>query len=242
MKKTKFFLSLLIVLSFFSSCAKDEGLLTGSLIGFVSLYETDNTFVEDRSGVVVSVDGKKISTQTDTNGRYVLSGLTTGTYNLTFAKSGYGTVKEIGFQFTGGDEPAYLYTKSLAKIPSYNVTGLTATISENGIEFRGTFSGTSLSLYNHAVIFLGKSANVSSAPSNYTYAVSGATYFDSTVMFGSIFKEALVDMYKKGQTIYVVAYSESMRGDMYIDLATNRYYSSALGTIPSNVVSVVMPF
>lgn len=249
-------ISLLFVL-ILSSCGKDgiDGIngingkdgkdgvnaqsLTGEAIGFVNLYEIEGTLIKDRSGVTISVEGNTNSTTSDSNGRFVLSNLKTGTYNLVFSKQGFGTGKYIGFQFVAGGGGQTLTSAILSKIPSFNVTGLTAKITSGIITLTGSLSGTLPTGSKYVMIFAGTTSNVSSTPANYLYyqqiSIEGTSTTLSTTLYTTLFS--------KGQTIYVNAYASPINyyAGWYIDLITGRYNWPSLGTTSSNIVSVVVP-
>jgi hypothetical protein len=248
MRTTKLFLALLVAVSIFSSCTKDnnsnDGILSGDLIGYVKLYEVDGTALANNSGVTVAVEGRNISATTDSTGRYVFTGLRTGTYNLTFTKSGYGTGKEIGYQFVGGGK-VFHETSSISKIPSFKITKLTASTNySERISFTVTLSGT-LPSKGAVAIFVGTTPSVSSDPANYIdYAIINLYSSTSTSANTSIYTSNLASYgISKGQTVYITAYSAPYNyyAGSYTDLATGRSIFPALDFTPSNVVSVVVP-
>ena len=78
--------------------------LSGNMIGYVSLHDVNGFIVQEDTGILVSVAGKVYTTTTNTNsaGEWEISGLTSGTYDISVTKSGYGTRKVLDFQFVGG--------------------------------------------------------------------------------------------------------------------------------------------
>jgi len=215
--------------------------LTGDIVGFVGLYEVDGNKSLIQAGVSITVEGTTKSAITDVNGRFVLSGITTGIYNLVFSKAGYGTYKIISFQFVGGGTAysggtAYMGYPVLTKIANFNISGLTATSSVGVINLNGTISGTVPTPYASFVTFISSNALVSSQPSNYesfkilyinTSSSSVTTSFGSTDLV-------------KGQTIYLRTYAIPGIYMYYPDIVTGRYYFPSLGPNPSNVVSVIV--
>src|SRR5947207_12035210 len=98
-----------------SSCKKETGAqgpvgpvgpagpyLKGTLIGYVNLFDVYGNLQDNAGGVQVSMEGLARTAVTDSTGRFELDSVVTGTYNLDFSISGYGSQKIISLEFTGG--------------------------------------------------------------------------------------------------------------------------------------------
>jgi hypothetical protein len=74
-----------------SSCTSDsdDGVVT--LAGHAMLADSTGQPLPNFSGVIVSVDGTKFSTTTDSTGIWQIANLPQGEYNVTATKSGFGT-------------------------------------------------------------------------------------------------------------------------------------------------------
>ena len=105
-----------LVLLFFSicssSCDKFKGdtgpagpKLTGNLTGYVTLYDDYGRKLPDNSTVTITVENSDKATTSDISGKWTITELATGSYTLTFSKTGFGVYKRIGLGFTGGDVP-----------------------------------------------------------------------------------------------------------------------------------------
>lgn len=96
----------ILVIAFLSACSeKDEfaPFLEGDIIGYAYCADEYGDRLEDNSGIkVVTGPGRKYSAITDKNGRYVLKNVITGTYDLSFEKEDFGTMKSFGIQHLGG--------------------------------------------------------------------------------------------------------------------------------------------
>jgi hypothetical protein len=237
------------IILFFSGCDKFKGdagpagpSLSGDLIGYSYLYDLDGNRATDNSGVTVTAEGTNIVATTAADGRWVLSGLTTGTYTFAFTKAGYGTSKSVGSQFVGGGQ-VYYGSASLYQIPPFTVTGLSATTSTGYINITGTLSGTLPTWYRPHRLFIGTSSTVSSDPKNYVFTYYGTSSGSSTTLSSGINAQSYFNPYGiyAGQTVYIVAYAESYGSTSYIDLSSGKYYYSSINPTPSNVVSVVVP-
>jgi hypothetical protein len=112
---TKTLLYTALLIFFFTSCKKETGVAgpagpsgnnglngnlldTGTLNGKLSVYDEYSWPLPDLSGVKVSltVNNTAQSVLSDKSGNYQFNGLPAGTYNLSFEKNGYGTMKMFG--------------------------------------------------------------------------------------------------------------------------------------------------
>jgi hypothetical protein len=100
------FVSILI-----QDCKKDEFLpdLKGSLVGYVYTFDDFSQIKNDHSGVLILALGKNeiYRTFSDRNGRFEFKNLPAGTYELRFAKPGFGTLRQFDIKHLGG-EPTVL--------------------------------------------------------------------------------------------------------------------------------------
>jgi len=97
-----FLLSICFILS---ACEKDNLIpdIEGSLVGFVYTFDEFANRLPDRGDVEVTAHGlKNYTTYTDQNGRFEFKKLPSGTYELEFSKSGFGTLKHPGIKHLGG--------------------------------------------------------------------------------------------------------------------------------------------
>ncbi|MBX7153495.1 MAG: carboxypeptidase-like regulatory domain-containing protein [Bacteriodetes bacterium] len=125
--------------TFISSCSRNEQLLqpkiltgTGVLIGSVQLIRTspEDPRGYDQSGVLVEVVGANITATStaqakDMYGKYVLTGLDSGTYTLRFSKNGYVSREISGVYHNGTDTTTMKYfTSDTNGTTAYNVVML----------------------------------------------------------------------------------------------------------------------
>ena len=106
-----FILSLLMVLC---SCedpvVPESPLQAGDLVGKVETFSEFGEPFQDHSDVEVTIEGTDplVTTLTDKEGNYLITGLTTGTYNLIFTKADHQTRKLFSFRFIGGEVTTYV--------------------------------------------------------------------------------------------------------------------------------------
>lgn len=110
--------------------ATDTASITGKLI----LYNEFNTIQGDASGVSVTLSSgsQQHKDTTDATGHYDFPGMTTGTYDLTFQKPGYGTMKYFGLSHFGGGKLSTQVTEiDMLQIPDKTAPNTLALISNN---------------------------------------------------------------------------------------------------------------
>ena len=105
----------------FSSCKKEEGVAgpagaagtngqdgiyldTGTISGNLAVYDEFSWPLADSSGVTVSMNQNGISrtTTSDASGNYSFLGVPAGTYNLSYQKPNFGTMKVFGISHAPG--------------------------------------------------------------------------------------------------------------------------------------------
>jgi len=202
MKNILLLLSLLVILF---SCTKETGVTgpagpdgpagpagngpandTGSIAGHVSLYNEFSYKEASAGGVIITLtsgDFKKTDT-TDATGTYQFSGIKTGTYNLTFQKSAYGTMKVVSLShFGGGMLATPVQEVALVQIPVKtapdSVNGLTVIRSGAYTSFTIKLDTSSLQYVqnnNNFLLVFSKDKNISTT--NYTYQYPPILYAD----------------------------------------------------------------
>lgn len=214
--------------------------LKGDITGLVLLVDENGSQPSDRSGVNVAIEGTSFTTTTDVSGSYILSGLETGVYTITYSKTGYGISKIIKYQFIGGGQ-IFLGTISLCQPPPYYVTNLTNT---SGTTITKTLSSP-ISAARSVIYFIGKSSSVSSHPSNYlNYLWYTGLNFTNGVYTLSLSASSLRSAgFVSGSTAYIVAYgaNEGGRSSGYTDVTTGRYVYTNISSTASNVIAITVP-
>ncbi len=228
----------IVLFSLLSSCTETVApVLTGSISGFVSLYEEDGTSIKDRSGVKVSIEGRSNFAFTNSDGRYKLENVSAGIFNIVYEKEGFGLNKIIAREFVGGGD-AFIYELPLSKLPSYNVTSLNivkSTAQPQSLHIGGQVSDAR-DYYRHLILFFGEKISVSNNPQDYLSLRTIYIYEDST-SFGFPIDNYriyfLQEGFNLGDTVYAVAYSISDYGWGTQDPLTGRYYFFNVGNSPA---------
>ena len=253
-KKAKLLLIFYILVNILMvGCKGDKGdvgltgpqgpILTGNISGFVELHSKDFLRYSDNSGVEVSVEGTNISTTTDINGRWTLSNLSTGTYNIVFTKTGFGNIKKIGYQFAGGGT-AYLDKIILVQKPSIKITSISTNVSSS-FYVSGELSTNANPNYGSTVLlFMDTTNNVSSNPNNYlictnAWASNSSIFYELNISHSQL-REIL--SLQSGTHVYIAAYSTAVDfyNCVYTDPITGKDVYTAISDSSINT-SFVMP-
>ena len=215
---------------------------SGSLFGFARPALPGSNY--DCSGVKVSLEGTSFSAVTDTKGAWQIINLPFNTYIIVFAKAGFATTKIPNFKFAKDSTSVsslYLY-----QIPPWNFTNLNVEKVFSGIELRGTLIGSLTTEDKYSMlVFLSSTPDVSSDPNKYLFTceIRAAAY--ATPPPDSIFidtTELAQHGFVSGQSVYAVAYVNSVAATPYVDVATGRYVYPCLSPTPSPVVSFTVPY
>jgi hypothetical protein len=118
---SRIFVPIVLIFLFCCSCKKETGvegpagptgnagldgslLDTGTISGNLAVYDEFSLPMKDSSGVVVSLDvnGSQRTSTSDASGNYSFHGLPSGTYNLTYQKPNFGTMKVFGVSHSPG--------------------------------------------------------------------------------------------------------------------------------------------
>jgi hypothetical protein len=108
----------------FFSCEKDSSPVVqevkpGNITGVIDIYDSG-----DNSGAYVSIKGANYVTTTDYEGRWTLTNVEPGVYDIIFSKPGFDTTDVYGFQFAGNGT-AYCDIKNYSDATElYNFNGM----------------------------------------------------------------------------------------------------------------------
>lgn len=226
--------------------------LSGNISGRVRLVDTTYHYshgylsLNDRSGVVVRIEGTAFEAITDSNGVWTIRDIPTGTYIASFDKSGFGRKKTYSIQHVGNGH-LYLGEITLKKLPRANVgivlrgfeglvqwkkdstwidtsgneqfTRLYDTIP-NGVAIFSVTNYSGLKGFAHGAMFLSRSDKIDPFDSS-SYDLVTTSGMANDV---GIYKQQLHDAgFKKGDRIFVRA-GLMLTDEVYIDGQRFNYY------------------
>jgi hypothetical protein len=221
--------------------------LTGTITGYVNPID-ENGAPLPKSGVLVSLDGTTpaVTATTDAAGKYEFPGVRSGTYNLTYTRSGLAPFRRIGVGHVGGDQPTYLFTSTLTQVSTTTVTALSATPNTSN----GTVTLT-LSFSAPVPTTAFRFAVVASTNSTVSLANGGVLLFTSTANASSrtthtasfiIGRATLTNAgFASGTTVSLAAFGSTSALVSYADPATGRFEYPTLNPTASPVATIVVP-
>lgn len=237
-------IAIAFIVVIFYGCKGETGpagpTLKGNLTGNVRLIDSAGVRMNENSGVVITVEEKSLSSTTNSQGIWTLNDLSTGTYTVTIAKSGFDSYKFYGYQFVGGGT-AQLGQVYLHQLPSYKIQNIS--VGTSAFDKNIIVSGNITSSHNQTIIlFLGKTVSVSNAPNNniyYAFVYTGASNsFTSYINSSSLYPYGI----SSGDKIYIVAYPTTNGGwNAYTDPTTGKDVVTSISPTPSNIDSVIVP-
>ena len=214
--------------------------LTGTVNGHIYLYDQyGNPILTGLVGIHDSIDGTSNVAHTDSTGMYVFSNLSTGIYNFTVMDSAFGTMKVQSQQFVGGG--TLVRNINLSKIPSFNVSSLTAVASATNITLTGTV--TADTHVRTFIVFVGATNAASASPSTYLDYYTKNVPANGTSFTINVDNTALYNLgLTTTTTAYFAAYGAASgynSTSTYEDLTTGRTVFNAISPTFASANAVV---
>ncbi len=239
-----FIVQLIMMLFIATGCIGPEGpegpKLTGELTGYAGLVSNDGILLPDRSGILVEVEGTSFSSTTDPTGRYFISGLVSGTYTLSWTKSGYGIQKHMGYQFVGGGRTFHELI-FLGEIPLYTAQiNVRPTIGSDQVTISGSFNGIGNLADRRVRLFFGSTENVSFDPYLNIFSVYGQGSASSWTINLPLINIRRLGV-ASGTTIWIIAYSDSWISSFYTDIETGKKVFPDINPYPSARFNFILP-
>jgi hypothetical protein len=243
----KKFIGLILLSILFSACEKSlvkQTSLKGTIKGQIYTANETGRRTDDKEGIVIQLEGSNplLSYVTDTSGKFEISNIPSGTYNLIISKEGYSELQFQGYQIVGGIKPLYIYStiaeQSTTKIENISLEG----VNSNEITLKGTihhnFVYDEIS-YNTAQMryYIHNTEDVTK--DNYLYTMRNGVSGDSGSQF-DITIHIDNDLFPSGSKIYVIAYGCSRSDPGYYDILSNLYNYTSTG-IGSNIANIIVP-
>lgn len=235
----------LFVLLIAFACEKETeyNVLSGKIIGYVSLTDCQGKSPSDKSGVEILLEGSNPATRTfsDVNGKFIIDDLKSGIYNIVFNKEGYGQHKIIAYQFVGGNKPTTLYSTNLYELSNILIDSLELSESEEyfnvDLLITAKLTRQNENYTRSFRYYLSNTPDVSYK--NYISTSSFYSYYDEL-----LFLQSRIDTVKfpVGSELFMIVYPSSGNYQCYIDVNSGKaIYSSITIENASNVVSIIVP-
>lgn len=233
---------------------------TGTITGNTALYDEFSFKENDLSGIIITLQSGSFQQKDTTNstGSYQFHGIKTDTYNMSFEKPGFGTMKILGLtHIAGGNTSTAVKNIYLLQMPQKTAVDSISLIGNNSFSALFTVTLDTLSFgyvqyYQNFLLYVGKDNTVSNT--NYVLKLTSTFTPDGNGGYTAfIDKTTLTNIFQPGDSMYVKAYtynryvhftsdpniySDQGDGGFYIDPATGLYVFPNQSGSP-NIQSVV---
>lgn len=212
--------------------------LSGSLVGYVSVYDSYGN-IQKSDSVTVSITGSSNSAITDSLGKFTITNLNTGTYEINFSKTSYQSTKIPSLNFVGGGTQYITGKISITQAPSFTLSSLNFTNNFGIITYTVT-ANTSDPKARKVIIFLSKNSNVSSTPSSYEGTIIANISAGSSNAVGTISSSTLSQFgINSGDTVYAIAYpiSNANNASVYFDVNTGKTFYNNINVSGATPIS-----
>jgi hypothetical protein len=232
-----------IIALVFSGCRKDKELLTGDIIGKITVYNQDLSISSDMSGVRVNLFSEnniQETTLTDTRGMYHFENISYGKYTIDLQKDRF--LKPLGVykvNHIGGKSPS-IFDAYISEIPGYVITVDSVVYQPSFprlLIYFQTEGNVRIPEYYYIIGYCGDNPSVSK--DDYSFIMPGIT-LDKTSIYADYYQKAdavagnLSGMFPF-KHIYIRFYLVTLGQSEYQPINKD-----ALGK-PTNVASFIVP-
>ncbi|HOW09018.1 MAG TPA: hypothetical protein PLX08_04360 [Bacteroidales bacterium] len=244
----RFFIFISFLGILFSSCSKEDELITGRITGQMMIYDQFQKQLPDRSGIIVSLlnsNGIVATDTTDNMGGYLFEDIPYGRYRIFLNKDKY--IKEWDppfFDHVGGFSPTYI-NLGIFEVPVYNLTldSVSFDAYYDELNIRLKLNGDTIippgAYLNQFIAYISDKPEVSKD----NFVVFGKGYLADYTRYNNppdkvaVFGRLKFDLYPYDRDVphgmvYMKVYPLA-QGQGY---RVNQFYEEALGK-PSNVIS-----
>jgi hypothetical protein len=246
MKDIKILL-IILSLSVVFSCTDDSlvsSLPTGTIMGFVTIMPNSPYEIKDHSNVDVIFENTNFSTTTDSIGKWLITDIPQGTYDIKFSKEGFGAYKRQGFQFVGNGTTSAGYSY-LRKSPTFSIIDVSNSTTAEQIIITFSITDTVVNPQSTQFVryFIGETPNVEA--NTLFYIFQDIEYIPSDQFSAKLsIHKSDFDYYgfQSGEKAYMKIYPESSGFTIaYRDIYTGATIYPALGLNSSDVFEIVVP-
>ncbi|MCX7728833.1 MAG: carboxypeptidase-like regulatory domain-containing protein [Bacteroidia bacterium] len=217
--------------------------LSGNLVGYVDVYDSYGA-LQKLDSVLVNVTGRSAGSLTDTLGKFTITNLTTGTYELNFSKPNYQSTKIPSLNFVGGGTQYISNRIAITQAPSFTISNLGFSNVFGTISYTITASASDVKA-RKVIMFLSKNSNVSSSPSSYAGSLIANIAAGSTNAIGTISASTLSQLgFNSGDVVYAIVYpiSNANNASVYFDVNSGKMFYNNINTLgASPVVNFMVP-
>ena len=246
MKTKHLFFGTMILLGFLS-CSDDDPEPKGEIVGLVKLFD-DGTKALGNEDMTIRIDELGISATTDAEGKFTLTDIPFGTYDLIYEKPGYGSYKYIGLChscFYSKGSTTTIEETNLGQISPTRVTDLSVELVDNDVLLTVTTDppGSDDDDQYIRVYWSSSKAKVDDVSLNDNSRISLILHSNPET-FKIPLWELLGEDYwwgeqvLEGDEIYIKAYGESYWDNMYFDAKIGKSVHPNLNPSSTDAVSL----
>lgn len=220
---------------------------TGRIYGNMVLVDEFGATLSDHSGIRVTTQNNFYDLS-DITGNYQVNNLAAGSYDLMYEKAGYGTLKRFDVEVVpsaNGGTTIIEDVDSLAPVSTTIISALTAQLDPVDSTFTFTCNVSPLPGTNYPRafrLFFGHDANVSVASYEFTPSKKYVTTTATATITGFERADFYNNGFNSGDTIYVIAYGETIVSSSYLDPVSNlTVFPNLNESAPANVTQVILP-
>ncbi len=249
MKTIHVLIFITVVVTIFTGCKKDEDddntVPSGRISGQLKLTDEFGYDLPSHSNVKVTANSGEFGISS-TGGMYQITGLTTGTYTLSYEHADIGTFKKFNIVVSSGSNGTtlngidFLGAKSTTVISNFSAS---VNPSDSTLTFGCNVNPVPDATHPRAFrLFFAKTSQVSYT--NYLYTPSNT--WVSTTGSGNVtgFQRDLLlqNGFTPGDSVYVIAYGESIRTNVYtVPGESKKNYPNLNSASPSNTSGIILP-
>jgi hypothetical protein len=219
--------------------------ITGTVYGKVALFDSLGKAVTDNSGVTILFENTnpQISVTSAVDGSFTSPELSSGTYNLSFSKSGYGTMKLFHFQHTGGVNSSQTGIIEMGKKQSswFDIKNLKVDTGTGNGGYRYMVMTISLTHpqtlpWSQGIMYFSHAPGVGNQSNDYAYRNVFYRVDDSTMIFQDFGQDLTqyTDQFLNTDYVYVAVALDNPKLFTYTDSTGNDVYP-ATGNLSNEV-------
>lgn len=228
-------LTLIALAMLLPACKEDTVAPMSNITGYVRLFNEFGTATTNASGVTVTLqsDEKTATAVTDDSGKFVITGIAKGNYNLTFTKDQFSKFIRYGVAHTA-DTENFIGSQSMYKIPQYQF--FDPVVTSDG-EYVTITASTNADKSYYAGIGFGKSPDFMSGSAFFPVRLTLTTAKNISVSFLKTYFTR--SGYKTGDVVYIRLYPSASTGILLVDPATGLSSFTTYGP-PSDALSFTL--
>jgi hypothetical protein len=221
-----------------------DSTISGTIFGKVILYDSLGNALTDNSGATILFENAapQVSVNSNADGSFTSPIMSSGIYNLSISKTGFGTMKLLHFQHTGGVNTTQAGLIPLGQKQSswFDIKNLQVdTINSNGFHYMYvtiTLAHPQIIFAPEVVIYFSHAPGTGNTNNDYTYRTNFFQQDDSTLVYSPLDVDLteFTDKFNGTNYVYMAAAIDNPKIFTYTDSLGNNVYP-ATGNLSNEV-------